>query len=87
MQKDKLVERFLKHYEKDIIDFALKQKNIITELTDKKISNNAFEYIKSNKQFFIDLIFKFNKKTKEIIFMAGGPGVGSRPHKTILSTL
>ncbi len=47
MQKDKLVERFLKHYEKDIIDFALKQKNIITELTDKKISNNAFEYIKS----------------------------------------
>ncbi len=62
--------------EEDIIDFALEQKNIIVELTDEKISNNAFEYVKSNKQFFIDLVFKFSKKTKKIIFMAGGPGVG-----------
>jgi len=62
--------------EEDIIDFALEQKNIITELTDEKISHNAFEYVKSNKQFFIDLIFKFNKQTKKIIFMAGGPGAG-----------
>ena len=62
--------------EEDLIYYTLEQRKIVAELTDETISENAFQYVKSEKRTIRNLTFQYNNTKKKIIFMAGSPGAG-----------
>ena len=62
--------------EEDFLGYAIEQRKIVLELTDETIRQNAFKYVKSEKNTIKDLILRHRNKTKKVIFMAGSPGAG-----------
>jgi len=72
--------------ELDLINYTLEQRKIVSELTEEKIIQNAFEYVKSEKKTIRNLVFKYNNTNKKIIFMAGSPGAGKTEMSSGIST-
>ncbi|WP_434638190.1 zeta toxin family protein [Sulfurimonas sp. NW7] len=69
---------------KDIIKATKNDIERLFTITDEDISQNAFEQIKKMKRFLPRKIFEYEKKSKELIFMAGSPGAGKSEFATRL---
>jgi energy-coupling factor transporter ATP-binding protein EcfA2 len=62
--------------EKDLINYAKTLLNNTLELDDNKISELAYEEIKSKKAILEDVFLRFKNQDKKAFFLFGDPGSG-----------
>ena len=62
--------------EKDLINYAKTSLNNTLELDDNKISELAYEEIKSKKTILEDVFLRFNNQDKKAFFLSAASGSG-----------